>query len=113
MKQIRDTSRTVAPEDIRPGDFVAIFTITVEWPPFYFGDFNREIVRTVHMPCDAGKPLRVDAVCLPFILVIDHKDEPATIDLRRSRVVRLTPRYAEKVIKRFKKAAKTPPTAVS
>jgi hypothetical protein len=105
MKQkIKDVARPLAPEDVRPGDYVAILNTTVEWPPWLFDQRFGEtrIVRTVHLPCESG-PLREDAVCLPFVLVENHKGEHSTLDVRRVMLARLSERYGARAAKRLSK----------
>lgn len=107
-----DLARRLAPEDIRPGDHVAILTFLREDFPFMWGcdsSFARaEPVRTTWMPSDGGQPLEVIAVCLPFILVSEPTGISRTIDLRRYSLVRLSRRYARKAKKRLRSPPKPP-----
>ncbi len=69
-----DLATTLAPEDIRTGAYVAIARLCVEYPSFLWCDgvpslAADEPVRIEWLPPSGGMPLRVEAVCLPFVLV--------------------------------------------
>jgi hypothetical protein len=103
MKTVTDVARPIAPEDIRIGDYIAIMSTVVEWPPFFFDQpFGRvDVVRTHHLPCSGGEPLKVQAICIPFLLVRNHKDEHTTIDLRRHRIAKLSEAFGKKASKKL------------
>jgi hypothetical protein len=65
-----------------------------------------ELVRLKMIPSDAGLPLKVFGICLPFIYAKDTKGEIKTLDLRREQVVRLNCDCAEKVWSELKSAQK-------
>lgn len=97
-------SRTLAPEDIAIGTYVAVLTETVELPAFLFCDIpatdpsrGAEVVRIDRKPESAGLPLRVMTVCLPFVLVEDDRGRVKTLDLRSCRLTLLDERYAQVV----------------
>lgn len=97
----------VAGEDLGCGDFVATFTQTTEWPSFLWGggDYSlspHELVRLRYTPSDAGQPLKVIAICLPFVYAVKPDRTPVTVDLRRTQLVRLEPTCARKVWKALK-----------
>jgi hypothetical protein len=54
----------------------------------------------------SGSPLRVKAVCLPFVLVARINGKPRTLDLRRVQLVKLDRGYAKLVRKALRR--KTP-----
>lgn len=96
------TTRSLAPEDVKPGDYIAVSHTTgqfvsacTEW------NKTMEIVRLRFMPCDAGEPLRVEAVCLPFILVHDPDNHYETIDLRQKEIVRLDKAFGKVAFKKM------------
>ena len=93
-------AKSLAPEEIRVGDFVAVLYEIHEIPAYWmcceptFGEEDR-LVRLKMTPQKTGQPLKVRAVCLPFVLVKPQKGKVQTIDIRRFRLARLTPEYAE------------------
>jgi hypothetical protein len=102
-------ARTLAPEDIRPGDFVTLLSVTYEVPS-YFWDADAttlprdEPVRIRCMPETGGVPLRVKSVCLPFVLVKSPRGEHGAVDVRKCRLARLDRKYASDAWKAYKKA---------
>ena len=71
-------AQIIAPEDIKPGGYIAVIEqIDERLPVFFPGDqkYQRiEPIRIRRLPCDCGecigiRPLKVVEVCLPFILV--------------------------------------------
>lgn len=100
---------TVAGEDIHCGDFVTVLNTIFEVPSYQWDQAllpPTELVRLKMIPCDAGVPLKVFAVCLPFIYAKDSKGEIKTLDLRREQLVRLNCDSAEKVWDELKAAQK-------
>ncbi|MGD9646313.1 MAG: hypothetical protein AB7U73_11430 [Pirellulales bacterium] len=94
---------SVAPEDLRRGDFVAILSEIIELPSFFWdetlpGDRD-ELVRVQRLPTDNRVPLKVKAICLPFVFVKSPSGRYQTIDVRLARLVRLKKRYAKTVWK--------------
>lgn len=98
---------TVAGDDLRCGDYIAVLTQTCELPSFLWdnSDFRlspHELVRLQVIPCDAGLPLKVFAICLPFVYVFPPgKKEVKTLDLRRMQLVRLNKTHAKTVWKQM------------
>jgi hypothetical protein len=100
---------TIAGEDIHCGDFVTLLNAIFEVPSYQWDQAMlppTELVRLKLIPCDAGVPLKVFAVCLPFIYAKDSKGEIKTLDLRREQLVRLSGDCAEKVWDELKAAQK-------
>ena len=67
---------TVAGEDIHFGDYVTCSSATCEVPSYMWDQAMlpaAELVRLKVIPSDAGVPLKVFAVCLPFVYA---KDSP-------------------------------------
>jgi hypothetical protein len=103
-------AKPLAPEDVRTGDFVAVLHVVYELPSFlWFPDAAllppEEPVRVTFLPGDSGVPLKVRAVCLPFLLVEDALGEHRVLDLRRTNVARLDRGFAKTTWKAIKKAA--------
>lgn len=100
---------TVAGEDIACGDFVTLLNAIYEVPS-YLWDHSllapTELVRLKMIPSTAGTPLKVFAVCLPFIYAKNTKGEITTLDVRREQIVRLDQNCADLVwdaLKAFQK----------
>src|SRR5215210_4704821 len=112
-------AKALAPEDIRPGDFVTpLFTIT-ELPSFWWSGeswnlpHDQPVRIRLTYNCD-GMPVRVKSVCLPFVLTKSPAGEQSTIDLRKCHVARLDRVYAKRAWKAYRKTAarrKKTPTA--
>jgi len=94
-----DAVKTVAPEDLRVGDFVAILLEDCQYPTHYWVWFSPDVpegqpVRLTFMPTDdIGVPLKVAAICLPFIAVENADGEKRSLDLRQCKLGRLTEDY--------------------
>ena len=106
-------AKTLAPEDIRPGDFVTRLNEVAELPSFFWCgdaplDSSEEPIRMQFIPESSGLPLKVKAVCLPFVLVREPSGERQTLDIRRSRLARLDRAYAQDAWKahRFRRRRK-------
>jgi hypothetical protein len=99
----------VAPEDLKRGDRVAILTEVVEFPSFYWfeGSLGErdELVRVRCIPAGSGLPLKVKAICLPFVLVKTPSGDRETVDVRKVQLVRLNKGYAKEVIRYHRKQA--------
>lgn len=104
----------VAPEDLRRGDFVAVLSEIVELPSFLWTETlpsgQGELVRLRRLPTDDRAPLKVEAICLPFIFVKLSSGQFATIDVRLASLARLEKDYAKTV---WKSLRKRPPTSLA
>jgi len=85
---------TIYGEDVGCGDFVALLNVTWELPSYLWNSCDallpsHELIRLKVIPSEAGQPLKVFAVCLPFIYARTARGEMKTIDLRRVQIVRL------------------------
>jgi hypothetical protein len=101
-------ARALAPEEIRPGDHVAVLYEIVEIPSWYWCDDaalgdREELVRIRYTPREDAVPLKVRAVCLPFVLAKHPRDGERTLDVRRCRVARLDRAYAKAARKAYRK----------
>ncbi|HEX6986334.1 MAG TPA: hypothetical protein VF170_13210 [Planctomycetaceae bacterium] len=104
---------TVGPEDLRRGDYVAVLNRTYEAPSFLWccGTANlapEEPVRIRWRTREGGRPLRVEAVCLPFVFLKTPKGRYRSIDLRQVELVRLDGRYGRFVWKKLRQQARPP-----
>jgi hypothetical protein len=103
---------SVAPEDLRCGDFVAVLTVIQEWPSFFWCldselSAREEPVRVVRTGTDDCAPLKIKAICLPFVFVKDVSGKYRTLDVRLCRLARLSPDYAQKVWKTLHRQEKS------
>lgn len=97
-------AKLLAPEDVSVGDFVAVLSVEHEYPwvSYYFEPpmaGQEEVVRVRLRPCRPCAPMRVEAICLPFIFVRTATGDTQTIDVRAMRLAKLSPKYAKYVRK--------------
>jgi hypothetical protein len=102
-------AKALAPEEIRRGDFVTPLFVVSEWPSWYWDDDDAlhprdELIRIRSTPCDEATPLKVTAICLPFVLVETPAGEGKTLDVRRLRLARLDRTFATKTCRAFRRA---------
>ena len=94
---------TVAPEDLACGQVVAVLNETHEYPSFLWCDSSfgsqSEPVRIRFKSRDGGVPLKVKAICLPFVVLENPWGEFVRKDVRISDFVRLDEEYAKTVRK--------------
>ena len=114
MKTLASTTREtflakcVAAEDIECGDIVAVLDEIAEFASFmWMCDPHvlppHELVRVMYRSSDNGRPLKVKAICLPFVFVKPPRGKHQTLDVRQCRLVRLNPIYGKKVWKKLKR----------
>lgn len=102
---------TLAGEDVARGDFVALLNSVCELPSYLWNSCDAllpadELVRLKFIPSEAGTPLKVFAICLPFIYATTAEGMTETIDLRQSQIVRLDRASAKKVWRQLKQDSK-------
>ena len=105
-------AKALAPEDVRPGDFVALLHVIAELPSFLWCTETwalpvHEPVRIQFAPGGGGVPLKVKSVCLPFVLVKLPTGGRRTLDLRQCRLARLDISYAKLAWKARKKRGRS------
>lgn len=96
---------TVAPEDLRRGQFVAVLSEIIELPSFLWTETfcgHSELVRIRYLPTENRVPLKVKAICLPYVFVKLPCGQHKTIDVRLASLVRLDKSYAKAVWKTFR-----------
>jgi hypothetical protein len=101
-------AKPLAPEDVRPGDYVALLHEIFELPSYWWCTDSAlhprdELVRIRLVPTQESLPLRVKSICLPFVLAKKPTGEKRILDLRRCRLARLDKRYAATAWKAYKK----------
>jgi hypothetical protein len=99
-----ELAASVAPEDLRCGDFVALLSVTHEYPSFFWCSDaglspREEPVRVQRTDAEDRTPLRIKAICLPFVFAKDAAGKHRTLDIRLCRLARLSSDYARKVWK--------------
>lgn len=102
---------TVAGEDVECGDYVALLNVTWEVPSYLWDSGQamlpaQELVRLKMIATDAGVPLKVFSICLPFIYAKTASGDLRTIDLRRQQIVRLHRSSAKEVWNALKPGVK-------
>jgi hypothetical protein len=106
MKNPRMLARALAPEDLRPGYYVAVLYIVAEYVSCAALDeagWRRvEPVRVQWVPWFTGHPMKVIDVCLPYVLVKDADGDYHTLDVRRQRLARVTRRFAQAAFQRVR-----------
>jgi hypothetical protein len=95
---------TVAPEDLRCGDYVAVLTVIHEYPSFLWCCDSamlprNEPVRVEYTDARDATLLKIKELCLPFVFVKEPTGTYRTIDIRLCRLVRLSRKYARRVWK--------------
>jgi hypothetical protein len=104
-------AKALAPEDIRPGDFVTPLYVIAEIPSFWWCCDAwtlplDEPVRIRFTPSSDGAPLKVQSVCVPFVLTKTASGEHRTLDLRTCQLARLHRAHGRRDWKAIRKAAR-------
>ena len=104
-------AHTLAPEEIRPRDTVAVLYEIVEFPSWYWCEESvlasrSETVLIRYVPREDPIPMRVRSVCLPYVLIEQPCGSQRTLDIRRCRLARLHATHATSAWKAYRKAAK-------
>ena len=100
--------KALAPEDVHKGDFVSLMHVTCELPSFLWcADATvlppHELVRIQFLPWEGFELLKVESVCLPFVLTKRPTGACRTLDLRSCQLARLDRRFAKMAWKRCKR----------
>jgi hypothetical protein len=97
---------TLAPEDLRCGDDVAVLNEVCESPSWLWCELataTEQPVRVKYCAEGAGMPMKVKAICLPFVFTKAADGQLLTLDVRQRQLVRLDRRYAQTVWKALRK----------
>jgi hypothetical protein len=102
-------AKALAPEEIYQGDYVTPLSTTYEIPSFWWCAESwrlplEEPVRVRYMSSCDGVPLRVQSVCLPFVLAKNPNGQSVTIDVRRCQLARLDREFAKRAWKCIKRS---------
>lgn len=95
-------AKPLAPEDVAPGDYVAVLDQVYEYPSVvWYCDRplagEDEVIRLRLRPHRSELPLRVVAVCVPFVYAEDVGGKRRTIDLRSTRLARIDRKVGKRV----------------
>jgi hypothetical protein len=109
--QHTSVARTVHPEDLKCGDYVAVLNDIEEFPSFLWGcdvdsSSREQPVRMRFRSSGDGTPMRIKSICLPFVLVVSPRSQSLIFDVRQVELVRLPKRYAKAAWKHLKKKTK-------
>lgn len=107
MDQHTSIAHRVAPEDLRRGMYVAVLSITHELLPLFCESawlFERsEPCRMAFWPdAEETGPVKIIAVCLPFVLVKEAQGRVRTMDVRRHRLAVVTEEFGRTCFKRVR-----------
>jgi len=97
-------AKPVAPEDLRVGRFVALLDEIFGYPSYLWTcdselQPREEPVRIQWPASEGGRPLKIEAICLPFVFVSTVDREHDVLDVRGCRFVQLSETYATTVWK--------------
>jgi len=102
----QNMARALAPEDILIGEYVAFLSMIEEIEPFVFTfEFSPRTIcapKYESFPCSV-EPMKVRAVCLPYVFIKDVKGKLRTLDVRQVRLARLPKEYGSSVWKCLRK----------
>ena len=101
-------AKALAPEDVRVGDFVALLQVTCELPSFLWcADATilppHEPVRIQYLPWQGFDLLKVESICLPFVLTKRPCGSCQTLDVRCCRLARLERRFGKAAWKAYRR----------
>jgi hypothetical protein len=100
----------LAPEDLCANEYVAVLGCRAEYPSFFWwgdspGLVPDEPVRIEWSYLSENIPLRIEAICLPFVFVKSPKGKYQTLDICQHRLARLDHRFAKAAWRRLKQSA--------
>ena len=103
-------AKPLAAEDLQCGDFLSVLYEVGEWPSCFWPNHSHlltpsEPVRIQQKASDGGIPLKVKAICLPFVFVKLPSGQHKMLDVRRQHLVRLSSDFARPVWKTMSKPA--------
>jgi hypothetical protein len=94
-----EMARAVAPEDIRPGEYVTVLHVVCECmpPPWERPDGSSRPARILLLPGNNSAPMEVLDVCLPLVLVKTARGKRRLVDVRRYRLARVPEPFGRRV----------------
>jgi len=107
-------ARRLAPEDIEPGQFVAVHRQKGQflWLACEggFESPKAQVLEVDYVPDHSGRPLKVEQVCLPYVQVKTPHRRIRTLDTRMVQLVELSPAFVKAIWKACKPAKKAAST---
>lgn len=103
------TTRTIAPDDLRRGSYIAISVRVHEFIRGRFDEYCRPLTieRIAALPDeDDLLPMKVLSVCVPFVLVQKPDGSARAIDLRQNRVSLVDPAFGRAAFRACSKKEK-------
>jgi hypothetical protein len=99
-------SKTLAPEDLSIGTYVSVSRVVREFTNVLAAMLEPSRPLTTltwtEPPERAEPPLRVVEVCLPYVLAEDPLGRPRTLDVRATRLARVSERFGEAAFERYR-----------
>ncbi len=99
-EQETNIARTLAPEDIRPGSYVAALHLIEEIMPCVWAiddvDYRKvQPIRVRCLPYENQEPMKVKAVCLPFVMVKLPDGSHRSLDVRQHQLAEISRAYGK------------------
>ena len=97
-------AKSIAPEDLVRGEYVAILNETHEFISFLWNCDStvlppNQTVKIQWQSQNEGLPFKIIDLCLPFIFVKEPNGTHRSLDMRKYQLVRLNKNYAKRVWK--------------
>lgn len=92
-------ARPVAPEDLRPGDYVAALQVVNEhlWPMFGSDEKPPRMFRVLAWPGHDWMPMQVEDICLPFVMLKTPRGKHWVLDTRQCRLGRVSASFGRRL----------------
>ena len=106
-KQVSTLAKSLAPEEIRTGDYVSLLHTVCDFPAIVWCNDTslveqEKLIRLPLLPWEnVGLPLQVLSVCLPFVLVKQPCGKQYSIDIRQHQLAKLSKSYVKTARKAF------------
>lgn len=94
-------AKVVHPEDLEVGDYVSYESSRYQCPSFLWNCTDptllppERIVEMKLLPSDDNYPMKVESICLPFVLCKKHDKQPELVDVRRADLFRLSKKFSK------------------
>jgi hypothetical protein len=95
-------AKSVAPEDLVRGEYVAILNETYEYVSFLWNCDSTVLPPNIPIKIQwqsqsEGMPMKIVDICLPFIFIKEPNGTHRSLDMRKYQLVRLDESYAKRV----------------
>lgn len=101
----RTAARKLHPEDICVGDDVALSEVVFQYPSYMWCGADTTMlppdqkVQVTFLPWESPQPLKVQSICLPFVLCKQVNGKSEMLDIRQVQLVRLDFEFASRARK--------------